>query len=196
MLYNFCRQLSLYKNHLDSFSIAEKLMYLEKNTRLAGILSSDIKTKEAFDHLIAIAENFAADLTGFLTSIALYTDTDEYSQKAEKVSLMTMHAAKGLEFPVVFITGCEENLIPFNRRNSRQVDIEEERRLFYVAMTRAKDRLYLTRAKKRRIYGKFEDRVLSPLVADIENRLKKDETPRSNKKKQKEDGHIQLKLFW
>ena len=107
-----------------------------------------------------------------------------------------MHAAKGLEFPVVFITGCEENLIPFKRGNTRHVDIQEERRLFYVAMTRAKDRLYLSRAKKRRIYGKFEDRVASHFVADIENRLKQDDTPRLKKRKKKVPEPIQLELFW
>jgi DNA helicase-2/ATP-dependent DNA helicase PcrA len=106
-----------------------------------------------------------------------------------------MHAAKGLEFPVVFVTGCEENLIPFKRGNRRQADIEEERRLFYVAMTRAKDRLYLTRAKKRRTYGKLEDRLLSPFVTDIENRLKQDETPRLKKRKKKGSEQMQLKLF-
>jgi superfamily I DNA/RNA helicase len=106
-----------------------------------------------------------------------------------------MHAAKGLEFPVVFITGCEENLIPFKRGTNGQADIQEERRLYYVAMTRAKERLYLTRAKKRRIYGKFEDRLLSPFVADIENRLKLDETPQLKKRKKKGSEQMQLKLF-
>jgi superfamily I DNA/RNA helicase len=195
MLHDFSRQLLVYKEHIGGLCLAEKLLYLEKNTRFAGILSSDVKTKEAFDHIVDVAEYHQADLTGFLANIALHTDTDEYSQTAEKVSVMTMHAAKGLEFPVVFISGCEDNFIPYKQHNTRQADIEEERRLFYVAMTRAKERLYITRAKKRRIYGKFEDRVLSPLVADIENRLKKDETPRPNKKKQKENGHVQLQLF-
>ena len=106
-----------------------------------------------------------------------------------------MHAAKGLEFPVVFIAGCEDDLIPFKRRGGEQADIEEERRLFYVGMTRAKDRLYLTRAKQRRIYGKLEYRLLSPFVADIENRLKLDETPRLKKRKKNVNKQMQLKLF-
>ena len=107
-----------------------------------------------------------------------------------------MHAAKGLEFPVVFIAGCEQGFIPFKPHGrSKLVDLAEERRLFYVAMTRAMVRLYLTRAKKRRIYGQTELRVLSPFVADIENQLKKDETPRSQKKKIAAD-QKQLKLFW
>jgi uncharacterized protein (TIGR00375 family) len=195
MLGDFYRQLLLYKEKIKSFSIADKLLYLKENTRLTDILNSDAKIKEAFDHLFEIAGTFDMDLTGFFADIALHTDTDEYSQKAEKVSLMTMHAAKGLEFPVVFITGCEEGFIPFKRPNNRQIDVEEERRLFYVAMTRAKERLYLSRAKKRRIYGKFEDRILSPFVADIENRLKKDESPRSKKKKKKGPEQHQLQLF-
>jgi superfamily I DNA/RNA helicase len=181
---------------MSGLSVAGKLLFLEKNTKLVDILNKDVKTKEAFAHLVEIALDFGADLNGFLAGIALHTDTDVYTQQAEKVSLMTMHAAKGLEFPVVFITGCEENLIPFKRGNSRQADIQEERRLFYVAMTRAKDRLYLTRAMKRRIFGKLEDRLFSPFVADIENRLKLDETPRLKKRKKKGGSEqMQLKLF-
>jgi superfamily I DNA/RNA helicase len=195
ILNDFSRQLSQYKENMSGMSVADKLLYLEKNTKLSGLLNSDAKIKEAFARLIEVAVNFRADLIGFLAGIALHTDTDVYAQQAEKVSLMTMHAAKGLEFPVVFITGCEENLIPFKRRNSEQADIEGERRLFYVAMTRAKDRLYLTRAKKRRIYGKLEECVLSHFVADIENRLKQDDTPRLKKRKKKGSEQMQLKLF-
>jgi superfamily I DNA/RNA helicase len=195
MLIEFSQQLSQYKEKMSGLSVADKLLYLEKNTKLFGILNSDAKNQEAFARLVGVAETFKADLIGFLAGIALHTDTDMYAQQAEKVSLMTMHAAKGLEFPVVFIAGCEENFIPFKQQNSEQVDIEEERRLFYVAMTRAKDRLYLTRAKKRRIYGKLEDRVLSLFVADIENRLKQEERLRIKKRKKKGAEQMQLKLF-
>jgi superfamily I DNA/RNA helicase len=193
LLNYFSRQLSQYKENMSRLSVTDKLLYLEKNTKLVGMLKSDARIKEAFARLVEVSVDFGTDLTGFFSSIALHTDTDAYAQQAEKVSLMTMHAAKGLEFPVVFITGCEEDLIPFKRRNSDQADIEEERRLFYVAMTRARDRLYLTWAKKRRIYGKLEDRVFSHFVADIENRLKKDDTPRLKRKK--ESGQVQLELF-
>ena len=195
MLIDFSRQLSQFKENMSGMSVVDKLLYLEKNTKLFDILNSDVKNQESFARLVEEAVNFGADLMGFLSGIALHTDTDTYAHRAEKVSLMTMHAAKGLEFPVVFITGCEENLIPFERGNSRQADIEEERRLFYVAMTRAKERLYLTRAKKRMMYGKLEDRVLSPFVADIESRLKLDETPRLKKRKKKGFEQMQLKLF-
>jgi superfamily I DNA/RNA helicase len=195
MINEFSQQLSQYKENMSGLSVTEKLLFLEKNTKLVDILNRDVKTKGAFAHLVDVAVDFGADLDGFLAGIALHTDTDTYAQQAEKVSLMTMHAAKGLEFPVVFITGCEENLIPFERGDNQQADIQEERRLFYVAMTRAKERLYLTRAKKRRIYGKLEDRLLSPFVADIENRLKLDETPRLKKRKKKGSEQMQLKLF-
>jgi len=104
---------------------------------------------------------------------------------------MTMHAAKGLEFPVVFIAGCEKDLIPLNRQDA---DTNEERRLFYVAMTRAMERLYLTRAKKRSVYGELLSRSPSPFIADIENRLKKDDFPQ-RKKKKKSKAQKQLKLF-
>ena len=104
---------------------------------------------------------------------------------------MTMHAAKGLEFPVVFITGCEKGYIPFERVGDKQTDINEERRLFYVAMTRAKERLYLTRAKKRRIFGKLILRDLSPFVKDIEKQLRTHEAPVPKNKKR----HVQLELF-
>ena len=195
MLNEFSQQLLRYKENMYGLSVADKLLFLEKNTKLFDILNKDVKTKEAFAHLVDAAVDFGADLNGFLAGIALHTDTDVYAQQAEKVSLMTLHAAKGLEFPVIFIAGCEDNLIPFRRVDKEHADIQEERRLFYVGMTRAKDRLYLTRAKKRRLYGKLEDCVLSPFVADIENRLKIDETPRLKKKKKKVPEQMQLKLF-
>ena len=95
---------------------------------------------------------------------------------------------------MVFIAGCEDDLIPLNHQGSIQADPAEERRLFYVAMTRAMQQLYLTRAKKRSVYGKLLPRSLSPFVADIENHLKKDESPHVKTKKKKKN-QKQLKLF-
>jgi DNA helicase-2/ATP-dependent DNA helicase PcrA len=132
------------------------------------------------------------DTVGFLAAIALHTDTDAFHPRAEKVALMSMHAAKGLEFSVVFIAGCEDGLIPYRRAADERSDVEEERRLFYVAMTRARQRLYLSCAKQRRVFGKAEAREVSPFVRDIEERLRKDETPRPGRKKKKDD---QLQLF-
>ncbi len=113
-------------------------------------------------------------------------------QNAQNVALMTMHSAKGLEFPVVFISGCEDGLIPFHRADGEISDIEEERRLFYVAMTRAKEVLFFTWAKKRRIYGKSVSREVSPFIRVIETSLL-DKKRISIKRKKAE--YVQMSLF-
>jgi DNA helicase-2/ATP-dependent DNA helicase PcrA len=92
-------------------------------------------------------------LESFLDRVSLVTDVDLYEDKGNRVSLMTLHCAKGLEFPVVFIVGIEEGLLPHYRRGEEIEDMEEERRLFYVGMTRAKERLFLSRAEKRSTFG-------------------------------------------
>ena len=98
------------------------------------------------------SEQRGETLRDFLDHAALVSDTDEYKAEAQ-VTLMTLHAAKGLEFPLVFIAGLEENLFPHSRVRDSQSELEEERRLCYVAITRAEKYLYLTHAMKRRIYG-------------------------------------------
>ena len=194
LLNDFSIQVSQYKKDLSPRPVAEKLRYLEKNTRLAHPLNKDAVTREAFAGLVAMADPFGINSADFFAATALHTDTDVYTHQIEKVSLMTMHAAKGLEFPVVFVAGCEQDYIPFKRHDQQPADLAEERRLFYVAMTRAMERLYLTRAKTRRIYGQSLQRALSPFVIDIENQLKKDESPQPQKKKT-ETVDKQLKLF-
>ncbi len=92
-------------------------------------------------------------LESFLDKVSLVTDVDLYEDKGNRVSLMTLHCAKGLEFPVVFIVGIEEGLLPHYRRGEEVEDMEEERRLFYVGMTRAKERLFLSRAEERSTFG-------------------------------------------
>jgi DNA helicase-2/ATP-dependent DNA helicase PcrA len=100
----------------------------------------------------AEAEEQGEGLRDFLDHAALVSDTDDFNAAA-RVTLMTMHAAKGLEFPLVFIVGLEENLFPHSRAQEDQAELEEERRLCYVAVTRAEKYLYLTHAMKRRVYG-------------------------------------------
>ncbi len=121
----------------------------------------DEDTEEAEGRLLNLEElvNAAVEseqrgesLRDFLDHAALVADTDQYKAEAQ-VTLMTMHAAKGLEFPVVFIAGLEEGLFPHSRANESQNDLEEERRLCYVAITRAEKFLYLSHAMKRRVYG-------------------------------------------
>ncbi len=92
-------------------------------------------------------------LESFLDKVSLVTDVDLYEDKGNRISLMTLHCAKGLEFPAVFIVGIEEGLLPHYRRGEEIEDMEEERRLFYVGMTRAKERLFLSRAEERSTFG-------------------------------------------
>ncbi|HET9491538.1 MAG TPA: UvrD-helicase domain-containing protein [Methylomirabilota bacterium] len=113
---------------------------------------------ENLEELVAAAEDYTVaqaepTLAGFLDGIALMTDVDEWDHSQSRVTLMTLHAAKGLEFPVVFLTGMEEGVFPHARSLNEPEEIEEERRLCYVGITRARERLYLTWALHRRIHG-------------------------------------------
>ena len=194
-LIDFADQLAGIENKISDMKVADRLRYLSKIPQLSGIMNTEPRALEAFNNLLDLSADDGDNIAEFLAGAALDTDTDAYLPQAEKVSVMTMHAAKGLEFPVVFIAGCEKDLIPLNRQGAEPADPDEERRLFYVAMTRAMERLYLTRAKKRSVYGELLPRSLSPFVADIENRLKKDDSPKRQKQKKKETDQKQLKLF-
>jgi uncharacterized protein (TIGR00375 family) len=170
----------------------EGLLHFMSHPGIATFFAEE-KSKEALFRLAALVADSEAAGKEVFNRYALYTDTDLYHPRAEKAALMTMHAAKGLEFPVVFIAGCEDELIPYRRpAESGATDVEEERRLFYVAMTRAKERLYLTWARRRRVFGKTANREMSPFVKHIEERLLKDESPRGKHRKSKPD---QLQLF-
>jgi len=106
-------------------------------------------------------------LESFLDKVSLVTDVDLYEDKGNRVSLMTLHCAKGLEFPVVFIVGIEEGLLPHYRRGEEIEDMEEERRLFYVGMTRAKERLFLSRAEERSTFGMGRANLASRFLDEL-----------------------------
>ena len=111
----------------------------------------------------------SGDLTleGYLANVALYTDLDNYDRESDSVVMMTMHSAKGLEFPTVFIVGCEEGIFPGIRAIGEPEEMEEERRLCYVAVTRAKRRLYLTCARQRMLFGRTTANRVSRFVDEI-----------------------------
>ena len=119
-------------------------------------------------------------LSGFLEEIALYTDLDNLSEDDDKVVLMTLHSAKGLEFPYVFITGLEEGIFPGQQAIYEPSELEEERRLAYVGITRAKRELYLTGAAQRMLFGRTTRNRPSRFVGEIPGELMKteDETER------------------
>ena len=106
-------------------------------------------------------------LSGFLDEVALYTDLDETSDKDNCVVMMTMHSAKGLEFPYVYVVGMEEGVFPGNRVMAEDDELEEERRLCYVAMTRAKEKLTLTNARQRMLFGRTTPNLPSRFLDEI-----------------------------
>jgi DNA helicase-2/ATP-dependent DNA helicase PcrA len=107
----------------------------------------------------------------FLAHVALVADVDSHDPLADAVSLMTLHNAKGLEFPIVFITGMEDGLFPMMRAYDAPADLEEERRLFYVGVTRAENKLYLAHAKRRRRGGQYMDSTPSPFLESVPDEL-------------------------
>lgn len=145
--------------------------------------------------LIKSADICGGSIEDFLSFITLGRDIDRADLKAEQVTLMTMHAAKGLEFKCVFIAGCEEGLVPYSLFEDRTSDPDEERRLLYVGMTRAQRFLYLTNSKRRNLFGRSLAPKRSPFVEQIrKDLLKMEKTTRRRTKKKQDDGE-QLTFF-
>jgi len=118
-----------------------------------------------------ISENPHLSLEHYLENIALVTDVDNWDTKNNAVSLLTLHSAKGLEFPVVFISGLEEGLFPLARQLSDEENLEEERRLFYVGATRAEEKLYLSAALNRQRFGENSNGTISRFLNEIDQDL-------------------------
>ena len=122
-------------------------------------------------------------LTVFLNDLALVSDIDNLEEDASQVTLMTLHAAKGLEFPVVFLIGLEEGVFPLSRALMEESELEEERRLAYVGITRAEEALYLTNAFSRTLYGRTQYNRPSRFVEEIDQELLEIEGMRPTPKK-------------
>lgn len=139
---------------------------IESRTRLENI-------RELLTSINGYLENQPEEpsLAGFLDEIALYTDLDEHDTSEDCVVMMTMHSAKGLEFPVVFVVGNEEGIFPSVRSIGEPEEMEEERRLCYVAMTRAKEKLYMTCAAQRMLFGKTSANRPSRFIGEIPSEL-------------------------
>nr|WP_153726666.1 DNA helicase PcrA [Heliorestis convoluta] len=115
-------------------------------------------------------------LEEFLASVSLLSDTDQYKEEEDAIVMMTMHSSKGLEFPVVFVTGMEEGVFPHNRALLEEKQMEEERRLCYVAITRAEEKLYLTSAWERTIFGNTVHNKKSRFLEEIPEELLQEES--------------------
>ncbi|MCL2673661.1 MAG: UvrD-helicase domain-containing protein [Alphaproteobacteria bacterium] len=155
-------------------------------------VAGQLDTFDGEEHI----RQFLLDLAGkhpgkaeFIRELSLLCEIDTLDQRADRIALMTLHASKGLEFKCVFIVGLEDGLLPFHRAE----DVEEERRLLYVGMTRAQQRLYLTRAVKRKLYGTWKIPEPSPFLEKIEQELLN--LSRFEKARQEKDSVKQLSLF-
>ncbi len=135
----------------------------ENITRIENV--NELKT----NILTYMKENPDGNLAGFLDEISLYTDLDNLDRSADCVSVMTMHSAKGLEFPTVFIIGAEEGVFPGMRAIGETEEMEEERRLCYVAMTRAREKLFFTCARRRMLFGKTVAGQISRFVEEVDS---------------------------
>jgi DNA helicase-2/ATP-dependent DNA helicase PcrA len=149
--------------------------------------------EEALKALVRHAETWTRDKSEFLAQMALKSDLDMFDPRAEKVTLMTLHASKGLEFPLVFIAGCEADLLPYRPDGRLATSVDEERRLFYVGLTRAKEKVFLTRARKRTVFGRPVLQKPSPFLEEIEDYLRQADMNR-RKRRQGRNG-TQLPLF-
>ena len=129
---------------------------------------------ENLQELISVALEFESSsddksLESFLTNVALNAEPDNEEEEEDRVSLMTIHSSKGLEFPVVFLAGMEEKIFPISRaiQSMKDSDIEEERRLCYVGITRAKEELFLTLTRKRTLYGRTNPSIASRFIEEL-----------------------------
>nr|MBC8457442.1 ATP-dependent helicase [Deltaproteobacteria bacterium] len=152
-----------------------------------------VSHKDDIGRLISLSnKGYGPDLSSFLSFIQLGSPADTYNPSTEQVALMTIHAAKGLEFSYIFIIGCEDGLLPYTLFTKGGSDIEEERRLLYVGMTRAKRALFLSHAKRRNLYGNWISLPISPFLGNIKEELIKRDELKKGKKKAKDK---QLSLF-
>ena len=170
-VYDFANMLLDLRERLDEFTVTELVEAVLEKTGYSAVLAAQATLEsqariENIEEFLSVTKNFdenpdnPADESGldklsrFLNDLALIADTDDGDTESSEVTLMTLHAAKGLEFPVVFLVGMEENVFPLSRASEDEDELEEERRLAYVGITRAEKILYLTNANSRMLYGK------------------------------------------
>ena len=165
------------RDQCDAFALPEfyDLVCERSGYTLALQQKGDMESRGRLENVQELKSNILAfldgepedaTLAGFLNEIALYTDLDSASTD-NCVTLMTMHSAKGLEFPCVYVVGMEEGIFPGNRAVGDEEELEEERRLCYVAMTRAKEKLTLTNARQRMLFGRTTPNAPSRFLSEI-----------------------------
>ena len=178
---DFAELILKFKDAVKSYSLQEFVtLVIEKTGYLAELQSQNTPESEAdienLQELVNVAGEFEPEdseniLGEFLQQVALVSDTDNLDNIANNVTLMTLHAAKGLEFPVVFLAGCDEGVFPHQRTFNIPSEMEEERRLMYVGVTRAEEKLYLTSAKRRQMWGEYKYYNPSRFIEEIPRQL-------------------------
>jgi DNA helicase-2/ATP-dependent DNA helicase PcrA len=186
---NMIKSFQIMNESADAFSLAE---HVAKKTGILLEFKKDgtpegIARMENIEELLNGIKDFVegqkeladakGDITEFLEDVALATDLDKDTGDDDRVALMTIHLAKGLEFPFVYIVGMEEDLFPSAMSMNTRSELEEERRLFYVALTRAEEQAYLTYTQNRYRWGKLIDAEPSRFIEEIEDRYIENLTP-------------------
>ncbi|MFA7446809.1 MAG: UvrD-helicase domain-containing protein [Weeksellaceae bacterium] len=185
-LYDFITMIKSFIVMLDNHDVYEVSMHVAKTTGLIRTLKEDdtpegVSKLENLQELLNSIQGYVDEqkqldegnpsLSGFLEDVALSTDADNEDEDGNKVSLMTVHLAKGLEFPAVFIVGLEENLFPSMMNLNTRQELEEERRLFYVALTRAERFAHLTYSVSRFRWGKIVDSEPSRFLEEMDDKF-------------------------
>lgn len=163
-------ELSGYKADLVKENTVESLARLDNLEELANVTAEFDRSRAAGEYTEQ-AEVTDSALEAFLVEVSLFSEQDRSAEPQEQVTLMTLHSAKGLEFPVVFLAGLEEETFPHIRSKDDPVQMEEERRLCYVGMTRAMERLYITAASTRTVHGSTMVKKVSRFVEEIPDEL-------------------------
>lgn len=178
---DFVNLITKFRAAKDNYSLREFVtLVIEKSGYLAELQLQNTPESQAdienLQEFVNVAEEFVPEendnvLGEFLAQVALVSDIDNMDVIANNVTLMTLHAAKGLEFPVVFMAGMDEGVFPHQRTFTNPSELEEERRLMYVGVTRAEEKLYLTSAKRRQMWGEFKYYNPSRFIEEIPPQL-------------------------
>ena len=180
-LKNFMSLMSSLMAKSETMGIKDLVEDIINTTEYVKVLEKDdsIESQTRIDNImdfVSVALNYeennvSSDLEEFLATLSLLSDVDKTADTDNMITMMTVHSAKGLEFPVVFLVGMEEGLFPISRAFDNDKDLEEERRLCYVAITRAERILYITNAKQRTIYGRTSYTLPSRFLSEMELNL-------------------------
>lgn len=184
-LKDFATLVEKLKEAQSRYSLPEFLsLILEKSGYLRELQATgadeDVTRIENLQELVNVANEFEPEeqdneLGEFLSQVSLVSDIDGMEEIANNVTLMTLHASKGLEFPIVFLAGCDEGIFPSARCSNSLSELEEERRLMYVGVTRAENKLYLTTAKRRQMWGEYKYYTPSRFLEEIPSTLVENE---------------------